>query len=198
MTRELPLNKGQVALIDEGDFAALSAFTWRVHPCSRGYSPYIVTSMWIDGVRKNVPLHRYLMAAKPGEFVDHKNRDTFDNRRENLRFCSHRDNTRNRSYSKSNGLPKGVYKRERSNYFAAIAVDARQISLGSYMTATEAAVAYDIAADHLFGDFAALNFSKNRDWILPVPKPTRGVHPYMVASPDDAGLARLARARLKP
>lgn len=182
MSRELPLNKGRVTLIDEEDFAEVSGFTWRVHPCSRGHSPYVVTSMWIDGVRKSVALHRYLMRAKPGQYVDHKNRDTFDNRRENLRFCSHRDNTRNRSYSKLSDLPKGVYKRERSNYYSAIVVDARQISLGSYMTATEAAVAYDIAADHLFGEFAALNFPKNRDWILPTPKPTRGAHPYMAAS----------------
>ena len=40
-------------------------------------------------------LHRLIMGAKTGQIVDHANRDTYDNRRCNLRFVTKSENALN-------------------------------------------------------------------------------------------------------
>jgi hypothetical protein len=52
--------------------------------------PYVVTR--IDGVR--ILLHRFLMGLESGDprEVDHRDGNQLDNRRANLRVCTHREN----------------------------------------------------------------------------------------------------------
>jgi hypothetical protein len=94
-----------------------------------------------------------------GKMVDHINRDTLDNTRENLRVATRAENLRNsklRSDSKCNF--KGVSKK--GNRFIAriqISVDKR-LHLGYFNTEEDAARAYDAAAKQYFGNFANLNF----------------------------------------
>ena len=55
-------------------------------------------------------LHRLIMKASPGDIVDHINRDTFDNRRINLRLVSLSENVRNSKIPTNNKSgTKGVY-----------------------------------------------------------------------------------------
>jgi hypothetical protein len=46
-----------------------------------------------------VPLARFVMDAKPGQIVDHRNRNPLDNRRCNLRFVNRRQNNLNKKSS---------------------------------------------------------------------------------------------------
>lgn len=86
--------------VDTEDETLLSAHGWHVD--GNGY-----VRATIDGVI--VYLHRLIMCAKEGEVVDHRNGDTADNRRENLRVCTQAQNSRNARISRRNtsGL-KGV------------------------------------------------------------------------------------------
>jgi len=53
--------------------------------------------------RQTFLLHREIMGAtKRSQKVDHINGDTLDNRRENLRICSHADNIRNAKLRQNN------------------------------------------------------------------------------------------------
>lgn len=45
---------------------------------------------------KSVRLHRYIMDSPENKIVDHINHDKTDNRRENLRICSVRENNLNK------------------------------------------------------------------------------------------------------
>ena len=53
-------------------------------------------------------IHRILMDAKSGEFVDHKNGDTFDNCKNNLRKISLRANGQNNILRRA-GTTKSIY-----------------------------------------------------------------------------------------
>jgi len=94
----------------------------------------------------------------PNKFLDHINRDKSDNRVENLREATNRQNQRNSALSKRNSTGyKGVILSpfNKSNpYKAQIVIDGKQRSLGYYPTAELAHLAYVEAANEHFGEFA--------------------------------------------
>ena len=99
-------------------------------------------------------LHRIIMWAEVGQFVDHINGNPSDCRRENLRFVTHQQNMMNRKvHAHSRTGVKGVAI-HRGGYRARIRVDGKQRSLGTYSTIEEAANAYKVAALKHFGEFA--------------------------------------------
>ena len=75
-----------------------------------------------------------------GMKIDHINGNCSDNRICNLRLASHGQNRSNSRHSARSGL-KGVYI-ERHKYRAQIRVNKKCISIGTYSTKGEAAVAY--------------------------------------------------------
>lgn len=89
--------------------------------------------------------------------LDHRNKRRADNRLSNLRESTNTENSRNTSIKKTNKIDlKGVTK-HRDKYRATICVDRQSIHLGLYHSPKNAAVAYDNAALHHFGEFAATN-----------------------------------------
>lgn len=53
--------------------------------------------------RNSLALHRYITNCPKGYEVDHINHNTLDNRKQNLRIVSHRDNCRNTSIKPNSG-----------------------------------------------------------------------------------------------
>jgi hypothetical protein len=85
--------------------------------------------------------------------VDHINGDPSDNRRENLRICTHAENMMNRKMHKSNAIGiKGVYQ-NRNKFRAQIRVNGKVYRLGSFCTPQDAGAAYLAAASKLHGEF---------------------------------------------
>jgi len=105
-------------------------------------------------------LHRYLLGKQPeGLVIDHINRDKKDNRLENLRIITAKENSYNRSKScSSNNLYKGVQKRG-EKYVAIICKDGKRHEIGGFKTEEDAAKVYDMMAENLFGNFAGKNFN---------------------------------------
>lgn len=165
--REIGLTGGFVALVDAEDFAWLSEHRW-VATGLDGNTRYVVTKAVIAGTKKFVKMHRLIAGAKLGEIVDRVNGDGLDNRRANLRICTHADNMRNRRKHKNNasGSKGAYYDRERNRWRAILLVDGKQKQVGTFDNQIQAARAYDIAALQYFGEFARLNFSPHRDWLF--------------------------------
>jgi len=91
-------------------------------------------------------------------FVDHINRNSLDNRKENLRLTSLSKNQRNRNARKtSSSKYKGVYwNREKSKWTAQIRYN-KIYHLGHFSSEIEAAEAYNKKCLEIFNDVSLLN-----------------------------------------
>jgi hypothetical protein len=94
----------------------------------------------------------YFYGKWPCGEIDHINRNRLDNRIENLRECSRRQNRANQVGWGTLGV-KGVRK-YRSRYRSAIKTGGVSIHLGTFDTINEALEAYNLAAKKTFGEFA--------------------------------------------
>jgi hypothetical protein len=100
-------------------------------------------------------LHRVVTDCAGGMVVDHINGDRLDNRRANLRVCTHRNNMRNRvrHVNSSTGF-KGVVRVPSGKFVAHIKGDDGLLHLGTFATPEQAHAAYRDAAVRLHGEFA--------------------------------------------
>ncbi len=168
--KEIALTQGQVALVDDEDHEELSRFKWHAAAkMVKGEKAFyaartIIESTLVDGKtfsRKIVIyMHRLILGAIGSLKGDHRNGNTLDNRRENLRECTKAQNNMN-ARKPSHGLSspyKGVVLFKRDGRFRAyIKKDGKQRHLGYFDTQEGAAMAYNQAAKELFGEFALLN-----------------------------------------
>lgn len=94
----------------------------------------------------------------PENGVDHKNGDTLDNTRGNLREAN---KSQNGSNSRNRLLGSCKYRGitfSYGKYVAQITIDKSHKRIGTFETPEEAAMAYDAKAIELFGEFAVTNF----------------------------------------
>lgn len=160
MSKEIPLNRGKYALVDDADFDWLNQWRWNIH--SNGCAKRNI-SKTVNGKRKfkTIRMHRLIMNPPEGFEVDHINGDPLDNRRENLRVCKHSENCRNTKWQKGKSQFKGVYKYKNKwgEWWAArIRIHPHRYVIGYFHEEMEAAFAYDLAALSLHGEYARLNF----------------------------------------
>ncbi len=156
--KEIKLTQGMVALVDDEDFEYLNQ--WRWHACRSGktFCARRISTQTNYVRRSPILLHRVIMNTPKDMQCDHINHNGLDNRKCNLRNCTCQENLRNR---RSTGSVKytGVSMRSTERKFwARICVDGISISLGWFVHAWAAAIAYDRAAKKYFGEFANLNF----------------------------------------
>ena len=160
---EIPLTRGQVALVDQEDYELVSQFRWCATP-TPGKNQGLI-SYYVHGRRRGsgerVLLHRLVMHAPAGLEVDHiDGSKTLDCRKHNLRLATSAQNSMNQ---RKRGRPasskyKGVcWCRRFRPWHAHIGVNGSLLNLGRFATEEEAANCYNEAAVKYFGKFALLN-----------------------------------------
>ncbi len=150
--KEIRLNHGKVAIVDDEDYAAASSYRWYT---------YLHCGIWY--VRRNLPrrsdgsrgtqyLHQLIISPPPpGMVIDHKDHDGLNNRRFNLRHAT-------RGQNKANGRRrypgiKGVWLC-RNRWRVQVGSGGKYFR-GQYATREEAVAAYNTAATNQFGEFAS-------------------------------------------
>lgn len=160
MTREIPLSKGYVALVDDADYEWLvERGPW--HASGHKNNLYAVHTEFTPP-NSFKPIRMHLLILPTDLTVDHINRNPFDNRRSNLRIATHRQNSQNRKQRSDSKMPyKGIQRMKKdckNPWIAGISIDGKRVHLGVFPTAEDAARAYDEAARKHHGEFAYVNF----------------------------------------
>jgi hypothetical protein len=138
---EILVKDGHVILIDSSDLDVAQLYSWHAtKPSPANRSFYASTNF--AGSKKWM----------------HRNGNGLDNRRSNLRAASQSQNKKNLpAYANNKSGYKGVIRLTTGRYRASIGVDGKRVYLGTYDDAETAAIAYNVAATNLHGEFARLN-----------------------------------------
>jgi transposase-like protein len=150
-TARIELLSGQIAIIDAEDIALVEGARWSA--LVKKHTTYAVSNSMNQGT---VLLHRLIMHAEPGEFVDHINHDGLDNRRSNLRLCSTQVNNWNTRKKRSNtsGYIGVSWHKAGGKWRATFG----QKHIGGFDSKDDAARAYDAYVRANCDEYATVNF----------------------------------------
>ena len=152
------LTKGKSAIIDDDALDLIGDLKW--HYQEKRKTGYAIRTIRINGKNVTERMHRIIVGAAHGTIVDHINGDGLDNRRENLRIVSHKENCINRRSKSSKTGFKGVCRLSSGCFVARIGSRKNHRVIGYFKTAEEAARAYDAEAKKIYGNIAVLNFEE--------------------------------------
>lgn len=146
-------------LIDKEDINKLNKYKWSIQMVrsvtDKDYVAFYATSGTVGF------LHRFVVNCPKGMVVDHINGNTLDNRKSNLRICTHKQNSENRKLHKrnKNGCTGIFYDIGRGNnptpkWIAHICIDGKRKHLGRFNTKEEAVECRIKAEDKYYGEFS--------------------------------------------
>lgn len=158
---KIPLTKNYYLIIDEKDFNLVSKHKWRADDRHKKCTVYAITDLHINKKRTTISVHRLIMKPLKTKQVDHVNGNGLDNRRCNLRVCTHSQNQMNkRPKLNSEHKFKGIFWIQKiSKWKSSIYVNGKGLHLGLFSSEIKAAKAYDKSAKKHFKEFAKLNFN---------------------------------------
>lgn len=142
-------NTNKEFYFDKEDFDKIKNYTWRENSCG-----YIVTSDFSDSIY----MHRFIMQDREmidNKEIDHINLNKNDNRKINLRTCTHQQNNCNKKESKYNTSGhRGVQWEKRYNKWRArISVNGKDIHLGLFEDYDNAVAARTAAEEKYYKEF---------------------------------------------
>lgn len=158
------------AQVDDEDYEFLMKWEWFALKKNRNI--YAARKDYSSG--KIIKMHNAILTPQAGMVIDHIDRIGINNQKSNLRRCLQKNNCANkRSFGKTsnhNGVTfrDGYFYKKRDGsraycemkkkWIAQIGAEgAKARHLGYFLTEKEAAIAYNIAASQMYGEFANLN-----------------------------------------
>ncbi len=148
------LTRGQIAWIDAEDYERVSQFKWQADWSESTYSFYASR-------RSRIQMSRFILKIiDPSVEVDHRDHNTLNNQKSNLRISTGQQNKCNKRKHRDNksGYKGVVYcsgsKFKKNPWKAQIGMLGKVIYLGMFNTAELAYEAYKAAALEYHGEFA--------------------------------------------
>lgn len=158
LATRIPLTKGAFSLIDSEDLPKITGLWCATKGNGKTYAMQNIVHP--DGKRGAIKMHRAILGCD--DDVDHKNGDSLDNRKRNLRPATDSQNGMNQmpQVGRSSRF-KGVSFAKRIGMWESyIKVSGKKKHLGNFLLEENAAKRYDEAAREHFGEFAWCNFPK--------------------------------------
>jgi hypothetical protein len=164
MSKTIELSRGEIATVDDEDYEYLSQWKWSFN------GKYAFRNPMTNGKQQPTYMHRIIAKTPEGMVTDHINRDRLDNRKENLRAISQSENCLNKSI-RSDNKSGFIGVRKNGEKFTArvckkIGSKTKEIYLGTFNTALEAAKAYDEQVVKVHGKLAATNGTRIEGWTI--------------------------------
>ncbi|AKU43388.1 HNH homing endonuclease [Bacillus phage Silence] len=120
-------------IVDKPALEKMQTFknTWYVvftNPKNRKPMPYVYGTL----KGKKFLLHRFLLDPVDGEYVDHINRNTLDNRIENLRKVNATENAKNRSAYGYSGVRNVIWNKVAKKWIVSLKVNGKYVEFGRF------------------------------------------------------------------
>jgi hypothetical protein len=163
--RRIYLGDDEWTIVEPADFYRFGHLKWHLRG-SRGKRFYAVRNVKIGhGRTKQSGLHREIMNNPKGLVVDHKNGDSLDNRRANLRPATRSQNCQNvpKRKNTSSRFIGVSFNKFHKKWSAFINSEGKRMFLGYFDNEIDAACAYDTAARKYYGEFARINFPQRSE-----------------------------------
>jgi hypothetical protein len=156
------LTRGYFAVVDREDAERVLALTWSAG--AKGEGGYVCATAYCDG--KTVNMHTFIFGpVAKGNHVDHIDTNPLNCRRSNLREATPKENASNRNKFRSGKYRfRGISHNPKATkpWQAHLVADGKRHCSPQFATEEEAARAYDELAVKHHGEFARLNFPKNK------------------------------------
>lgn len=144
------------AKVDAEDFKYLSQWIWSCKVNKINDNIYYYAVRWTVGGRFAIYMHRFIMKAKLLQKVNHRNHDTLDNRRNNIRFCTSSQIGMNRRLNRNNtsGYTGVGWCEKKGIWQARLEKDTVRYHLGYFDNLDSAIQARKAAEKKYYGKFA--------------------------------------------
>ncbi len=152
--KQVFLNRGFIALVDDEDFERVSAFKWTVRvKKTANFTRYYAKRNTASG---NLMLHHFILGTE--DRVDHKDNNGLNNQKYNLRpATASQNNVNSRRSSSGASRYRGVFLNPNGTWRSRIRTPNGRVELGSFKDEEDAATAYNLAAEEHHGEFAIFN-----------------------------------------
>ena len=137
--KEIILTQGKIALVDDEDFEYLKWYRW--HTLKSQSKSNLIPNYYARNISMGL-MHRTILNPPDNMEIDHINGDTLDNRKENLRIVSKRQNLQNHHSPKSSVYPGVCWHKRQNKWISNISINGVKKHLGMFEYEKEAAEAY--------------------------------------------------------
>ena len=148
-------SKGEEFWFDLEDYDLIKNYCWMI-----SHNGYVITDISKSNNKlPKIQMHRLVMDCPENLFIDHKNHNTFDNRKYNLRIATKSQNAMNQIIKTNNtsGIAGVSWDKDVQKWSAYIMLNYNKIHLGYYEDFDKAVEARKNAEEGLFGNWSYNN-----------------------------------------
>ena len=154
--KEIFLTLDKIALVDDEDYERVNQYKWQAQPHHTGKMWYAKRTINLgNGSFTTMRMARFILDVEAETLIDHRDRDTLNNQKYNLRLASSQQNAANAGPRGASSGYKGVHWNESAKKWQ---VSRKGRYIGVFSDVIEAARAFDAIAYKEDGEFAYLNF----------------------------------------
>ena len=156
----IKLTQGQETIVDDIDYHGILTKKWHAQKRNDYTGKFCAArNEWVDGKCNTILMHRVIaerMGLDMRGEIDHEDRDSLNNLRNNLRAATRTENSKNKSklVNNTSGITGVYWKKLNQKWCAQIGVNGKKIYLGLFNNKLEAEKVYKEASIKYYKEFS--------------------------------------------